>query len=71
MSATMDLLKTQQGPIGSATSSDDNDSVIVDPTVRYDFFFSLLCMPAIVFIVSPELSSVRDYVSLILYVVCT
>ena len=29
----MDLLQTQQGPIGSATSNEDNDSVIVDPTV--------------------------------------
>ncbi|XP_071801510.1 dystrophin-like isoform X3 [Asterias amurensis] len=31
LSATMDLLKTQHGPVGSVTSDDGDDSIIVDP----------------------------------------
>ncbi|XP_077976931.1 dystrophin-like isoform X2 [Glandiceps talaboti] len=31
MKATMELLETQQGPVGSATSNEEHDSLIVDP----------------------------------------
>ncbi|XP_022094793.1 dystrophin-like [Acanthaster planci] len=31
LGATMDLLKTQHGPVGSVTSDDGDDSIIVDP----------------------------------------
>ena len=37
LSATMDLLKTQHGPVGSVTSDDGDDSIIVDPKVRVTF----------------------------------
>ena len=30
---TKELLETQQGPVGSVTDHDEQDSVVVDPTV--------------------------------------
>ena len=31
---TKELLETQQGPVGSVTDHDEQDSVVVDPTVN-------------------------------------
>ncbi len=34
MTSTKHLLETQQGPVGSATSNDEHDSIVVDPKVN-------------------------------------